>query len=163
MGFMDEIGGILGQFSNAQNVSDQDAHAHYDQIHNSVPTDILGSVIGPALSSLGGGSLQQTIGNSVSQMNPDQRTQLLQVLLNGLQSSGTNLPALLQQLGVSPSVLSNPQQASTSDVTTIAAHAHANAPGVFNRAMEFYSNHPTLVKAMGTAAILAISRQLTKK
>jgi len=163
MGFMDEIGGILGQLSNAQNVSDQDAHAQYDQIHNSVPTDILGSVIGPALSSLGGGSLQQTIGNSVSQMNPDQRTQLVQVLLNGLQSSGTNLPALLQELGVSPSILANPQQASSSDVTTIAAHAHANAPGVFDRAMEFYSKHPTLVKAMGTAAILAISRQLSKK
>lgn len=159
MSLLDQLSGVF-KSAMGDNVSDHDAHQHYDQISNQVPRDQLGAAIGPALSSLGSGDVQQKVANSASQMNPEQRGNLLGTLLDGL--GGGNLGGLLSQLGVDPSVQNNPQSASPEDVGKVAAHAQSNSPDVFHKAMEFYSAHPTLVKAMGTAVIASIARRLSQ-
>jgi hypothetical protein len=57
-------------------------------------------------------------------------------------------------------VAQRPQDASPQDVATVAAHAQADRPAVFNQAMEFYARHPTLVKVLGTLVIAKIAQQL---
>ena len=160
MSLLDQLSGVLSNVMGG-NLSDQQAGEHYDQIHNSVPQNQLAAAIGPALASLGGGQVQQSVTNSATQMDPQQRGNMMQTLLEGL-GGGGNLGGLLSQLGISPSVQTDPQTASPDDLGKLAAHAQANNPDVFHEAMSFYSAHPTLVKALGAAAIAGIARHLSK-
>jgi hypothetical protein len=163
MSFFDQIGGVLQQYANGKpaDATREQAHTHYDQIASAVPPGVLASVIGPALGSLGSPQVRERVQNSAAEMSPQQRGDFMQVLLNGLSSSGANLPGILGQLGVNPSVVNRPQDASPQDVATVAAHAQAERPAVFNQAMEFYAQHPTLVKVLGTLAIAKIAQQLS--
>ena len=159
MSLLDQLSGVLGNITGG-NLSEQELHSHYDQIASTVPQQTLGSVIGPALQSLEAGQAQQGIANSTQQMTPAQRGGLMQQLLGGFGNSGANVGSLLSQLGINQAVAGNPQSATPDEVATLASHAQANAPGVFQEAMSFYSQHPTLVKALGAAAITQIATHL---
>ena len=59
MSFMDQIGGLLSAYASGSGATTRaEAHDHYDQISSSVPTDLLASIIGPALGSLGTSQVQ---------------------------------------------------------------------------------------------------------
>ena len=160
MSLLDQLSGVLGNLTGG-NLNEQQAGEHYDQIASQVPQSQLGAVIGPALASLGGSQVQESVSNSATQMNPQQRGNIMQSLLGGLGGAG-NLGGLLSQLGISPSVQNDPQSASPDDVGKLAAHAQQNNPDVFHEAMSFYSAHPTLVKALGAAAITGIAHHLSQ-
>ena len=160
MSFLDQIGGLLSNVAGG-NLSEQETHDHYDQIAQAVPQSTLGAAIGPALASLGAGQTQQSVSNSAAQMNPQQRGDLMQTLLGGLGGSGGGIGGLLSQLGISQGVASNPQSATPEEVGKLAAHAQSADSGLFQQAMSFYSQHPTLVKALGTAAIAGIATHLS--
>ena len=50
MNWQNMIGGLLDQYTSGTGAANrQEAHEHYDQIAGAVPTNVLGSVIGPAL------------------------------------------------------------------------------------------------------------------
>lgn len=161
MALFDQLGGLLSNVMGG-NLSEQETHDHYDQIAQSVPPQTLGNVIGPALASLGAGEVQQRVANSATQMSPDQRGNIVQSLLGGFGSSGLNIGSLLGQLGVNPAVATNPQAASPDDVAKLATHAQTTNPGLFQDAMSIYSQHPTLVKALGTMVIAKIASQLSQ-
>ena len=163
MGFLDQIGGVLQQYANGVPPTRDQAQGHYDQIASAVPPNVLASVIGPALASLGAPQVRERIQNSASEMSSQQRSDFMQTLLNGLKGSGIDLGSLLPQLGVNPAVADRPQEASAQDVAVVAAHAQSVRPAVFNQAMEFYARHPTLVKVLGTLAITKIAQQLSAK
>lgn len=164
MSWQDAIGGLLQQYAQgARPNTPEEAEDHYDQIHQATPPNILGSILGPALASLGSQEVQGQVANSANAMSPDQRGSLVGGLLQGLSQSGADIPALLSQLGVSQNVATDPSSATPEEVGQIAAHAQEADPGVFSRAMEFYTEHPTLVKALGTAAIAAITYHLAHR
>lgn len=156
MGWQDTIGGVLNQFTGSAAAPGQHPHAQYDQLSSIVPSNVMGSVIGPALGSMATQEVTQHLLGSANAMNPQQRGDLLSSLLGGFTSQGTNAASLLGQLGVNPAVADNPQTATAEDVTALAAHAHQNAPDIFHKAMEFYGEHPTLVKTLGGIAVGAI-------
>ena len=159
MSILDQLSGILSSLTGG-NLNDQQAGEHYDQIASQVPRSQLGAAIGPALASLGGSQVQQSVSNSASQMDSQQRGNLVQTLLGGL-GGAAGAGGILSQLGVNPSVQNDPQSASPDEVGRLAAHAQSNNPDVFHRAMSFYSEHPTLVKALGAAAIAGIARHVS--
>ena len=159
MSLLDQLGGVLNNVMSG-NLNQQQLNSHYDQIASAVPPQTLGAAIGPALQALGVGGAQQGIANSAQQMTPGQRGGLMQQLLGGLGSSGVNVGSVLSQLGINQSVANNPQSATPEEVAALASHAQANNPGVFQDAMSFYSQHPTLVKALGAAAITGIATHL---
>ncbi len=174
MSLLDQLSGVFSNLTGG-NLSDQEAHQHYDQIANTVPREQLGAAIGPAMSNMEPSDVQQRVANSATQMNADQRGSLVQSLLSGLGGSGGGLGGLgalaggagglgglLSQLGIDPSVQNNPQNATPEDVGKLAAHAQSNSPDVFHQAMGFYSAHPTLVKALGTAVIAGVARHLSQ-
>ncbi|MBV9656649.1 MAG: hypothetical protein JO295_00940 [Verrucomicrobia bacterium] len=173
MGILDQLAGLLGgatgggadASASGGNVSESDIHDHYRQLTNEVPAHQIGDAVGPALSNLGTSQVLQQILNSAQQMDPQQRGGLMQSLLNGLSSGGMggNLSGLLSQLGVRPEVAQNPSAATPEEVAQVAAHAHENAPGVFQAAMGFYRQHPTLVQALGTVAMTQIMRHLVQQ
>ena len=159
MALLDQLSGLLGNVLGG-NLSEQEVHSHYDQIAQAVPPQQLGAAIGPALSGLDTQEVQQRVTNSASQMSPLQKGGLMGSLLGALGSSGGNVGSILGNLGIDQSVASNPQNASPEDIGKLAAHAKATDSGVFQQAMSFYSDHPTLVKAMGTLVIAQVARHL---
>jgi len=163
MGWQDLIGGVLNQYATGAAPAQEDAHAHFDQIASAVPSDLMGSVIGPALGTLSTGDVMQHVLSSATQMNPEQRGSLVGSLLGGLTSPGGDTTSLLNQLGINSAVAQDPSSATPEEVAKLAAHAHENEPGVFNSAMSFYAQHPTLVKTFGALAVGAIVSQLAKK
>ncbi len=162
MGFLDQLGGVLDQYASNPNVSREQAHADYDKIASSVPSGVLGSVIGPALASLGTNEVETRIRNSASEMQPSTRSEFLQQLLGAISGAGGNPSAVLSRAGVDPVVAQQPQNASPDQVAKVAAEVHKSHPDAFNAAMAFYKQHPTLVKVLGTAAIAKIAQHLTQ-
>lgn len=156
MDLQNALGAVLKQISETGTGSGQEAHSQFEQLSNLVPASLMGSTIGPALSSLGTQEVAQNLLGSAGAMNPQQRGSLFSSLLSGFSSQGIDTTSLLGQLGVNPSVANNPETASPQDVAALAAHAHENSPDVFHKAMEFYGEHPTLVKTLGTVAVGAI-------
>ena len=67
-------------------------------------------------------------------MTPSVRGQFFQTLLNAIGGGGGNVGSILSQLGVDPSVVNRPQQASPEDVAKVAAHAQQTHPDAFNQA-----------------------------
>jgi hypothetical protein len=55
------------------------------------------------------------------------------------------------------------QQIQPDTVRQLAEHAQKNDPAVIDRASEFYAQHPTVVKALGTAALALIIRHISSK
>jgi hypothetical protein len=121
---------------------------------------ILRSVIGPALSSLGTDGVREQVANTASSMDEQQRTGLARTLLNGLASEG--IDSILKRLGINPSVADNPAAAEVEDLAKLAAHAHENDHGLFNRAMEIYNEYPLMIQTLGAIAIAAIITYLTQ-
>lgn len=163
MALFDQISGLLGNVMGG-NLNEQDTHAHYDQIAQTVPQSTLGTALGSVLGSMNSGEVQQRMANSATQMSPDQRGGVVQTLLGGLGgSSGLNIGSLLSQLGINQNVASDPQSATPDEVARLASHAHENNPGVLQQAMSVYAAHPTLVKALGSVVIAGIASHLSKQ
>lgn len=165
MSILDQLSGLFNNVAGG-NLSEEETHNHYSQIAQQVPQQTLGAAIGPALSSLDNGELKERVLNSAQQMNPEQRGSITQSLLGALGGGalgGGGLGNILSQLGVSPSVATNPQSASPEDISTLAGHAHATNPGLFEKAASFYSAHPTLVSALGTAVIAKVVGNMARQ
>ena len=97
MSFMDQIGGLLSAYASGSGATSRtEAHEHYDQISSSVPSNVLASVIGPALSSLATSEVQQRLFNSASQMTPDQR--IYDIIRTAYDSDGRAVEANLMRL-----------------------------------------------------------------
>lgn len=161
MSLLDQLSGVLGNLTGG-NLNEQETHAQYDQVANTVPRDQLGRSIGTALSQLGTQDVQQQVTNSVGQMTPEQKGGIVQQLLGALGGGAGvgGLGAMLGQLGINQGVANNPQSASPDEVGKLAAHAKENNPSIFQEAMSIYAAHPTLVKALGTLAIAQIANHL---
>ena len=112
--------------------------------------DMLGNI----LANLKPEQTKEHIATSAQQMTPEQRGGLLGQLLGGLGNSGANIPAVLSQLGIDPKVADHPHEASADDVAKVASHTQNSDPSIFQRAMAFYNEHPTLVQSLG-AVVLA--------
>ena len=162
MALFDQLSGLLGNLAGG-NLSEQETHAHYDQIAQSVPPQTLSSAIGSALGGMETNEVQQRVGNSAAQMSPQQRGGMVQSLLGGLGSSGMNIGSLLSQLGINQNVAANPQSATPDEVAKLASQAHATNPGILQEAMSVYAEHPTLVKALGTVVMAQIGRHLANQ
>lgn len=160
MSFLDEIGDVLNRYQEGTGASSrEEAHAHYDQIADKVPQSVLASTIGPALGTLESPEVERRVSRSAAQMTPQQRGGLLGSLIGALPAAG-GLSGLLSRIGVPPTLAQNPEAASPEDVGRVAAYTKDNHSEVFNRAMGFYAEHPTLVKVMGTLAVAAIAKRL---
>ncbi len=159
MSFLDQLGSILSQYQSGSTPDHAQAQAHYDEIAKNVPPNVLAQTIGPALESMDTQHLKEKITQAAAQMTPEQRSAFLQQILAGLGGAG-GLGAALNRSGASPSVAADPASASPQDVGNLAAYAKEHQPEIFRRASEFYAQHPTLVKVLGTVAIASIARRL---
>lgn len=157
MSLLDQLGGVLQQYTNGGTPPEpQQAVEHYQQVASQSPPSALSGALASIFHSPRTGSFGQNIASMFGQSDPSQRAGILNTLL----SSGA-ASTVLSKLGLSPGTTQvSPQQAqqiSPSAVEQAANHAQQQDPSIVDRASEFYSQHPTLVGALGAgAAIMAL-------
>jgi len=161
MGLMD----ILSRYADDAVAAPQQAvHEDFAQAASAAPPDVLGGGIVKALEGDPQG-FESSIARLFEHSDPQQRTGLLQRLI---QAAG---PAVLSSFaGGALSHLARPgaaAQPSDADILTpaqageLAGAARQSNPGIVSELGDFYAQHPTLVKALGAAALAIAMRHMS--
>jgi hypothetical protein len=160
MGIFDNLGDVLKQVTGG-NARPEDVHAAYDQVSGAVPQATLADGIAHAFRSDETPPFEKMIANLFGQSNAAQKAGLLNRLLGALSPQDVARIAggaggLGAIAGAATPGTVTPQQAeqvSPDAVQTLAREAAAHDPSIMDRAADFYAEHPTLVKAVGAAAL----------
>lgn len=152
-----------------------DTETDFDEVARQVSPDVLGSGIAQAFRSDQTPSFGDMIGSLLGGSNPQQRTGLLNQLIQAVGpavlsgAAGGALGRLLQGLQTK-GVTSQPTltTAETAQLTPqqlqeIAVEAQKKDPTVLDKVGSFYAQHPELVKMLGGAALaIALGQMATR-
>lgn len=155
-----DLGNLLNQYLGGANGATNPAQAEtdFDHVSQNVPRATVAQGVTQALRSDQTPPFAQMISHLFSNGTPDQRAGMLNQLLANVGPSvlasvaGGSLGNLLgaDQARVSPEQAS---QLSPQQVQELASKAEQQNPGIVERMGDFYAEHPTLVKAIGGAAL----------
>lgn len=159
-----DLGGLLQQYlgGGQQNVSQQQAENDFERIAPEASQQTLATGVTQALRSDQTPPFPDMVSNLFANSNPGQRAGMLNQLLGALGPNvmsvaggllgnilqGHNNPQQAPQITPEQAAQIDPQQ-----VQQIAQHAEQQNPSVVDRMGDFYSQHPTLVKGLGAAAL----------
>jgi len=171
MGFLSSIGGILEQYagSGAAAAPAGNVEEHFDQVAQNVPCSSLATGLAAALGGGGSSGFAQMATQLFANGNGGQQASMINTLMS------TAGPEILQSFlggsaggGAIGSLIQNGQTSVSPDeaaaippeeVQALAEHVHSNNPSIVDRVSEVYSEHPTLIKSLGAAALgIAIKR-----
>jgi hypothetical protein len=163
MGWMDQIGGLLQQYTGAGTAqASNTAHDDFEQLAQHAPSSALADGLAAAFRSNQTPAFGQMAAQLFSNANGQQRAGLLNTLIS---AAGPAIAAQLLSRGGSSGLAGllgggqtqvTPEQAaqvSPEAVEQLAAHAEQKDPSVIDQVSNFYSEHPTLVKTLGAAAL----------
>jgi len=164
MGLLDNVKGMLSQYmpgnSPTGNVSD-----HFDQVAQSVDPATLAHGISAALHSDQAPPVADVVSQLFSSATADQKAGMLNALLaSATPELRAKVAGLIPGTGAG-SALTAPQAAAVSPtvVASIASQAHAAGGNVIDQMSAFYAQHPTLVKALGSAAMIVAMRKIAER
>ncbi|HWB86108.1 MAG TPA: hypothetical protein VG675_18335 [Bryobacteraceae bacterium] len=169
MNWMDTVGGLLKQYA-APNASPANAEAHFDEVTRAVPSPALGGALADAFRSSSTPPFAQLAAQMFSNANNTQKASVLNELFA---SAGAALPSILGSagLGVLASKLTGGQsvapeaaaQIPAEAVQQIAQHIEQKDPSIVDRLGALYSQHPTLVKTLGSAVLAVTMAKLANR
>jgi len=170
MSLLDELGGLLNQYS-AGNATSDDVHSAYDRVAHTVPQSTLADGISHAFRSDQTPAFEQMVGNLYGQSNPDQKAGLLNQILSALGPNAAQMLGGSGALAGIGSLLSGggsvtPQQAQqipAQQVEVLAQQAAKKDPTIMDQAAGFYAQHPTLVKAIGAGALALLMSRMSRR
>jgi hypothetical protein len=147
-----DLGNLLQQYLGGANpnVNPAQAESDFDHVAQNVPRATVAQGVTQALRSDQTPPFSQMVGQLFSNSNPDQRAGMLNHLLANVG------PSILSSVagGALGNLLGADQARVTPEqVQELAAKAEQQNPGVVDRMGDFYAEHPTLVKAIGGAAL----------
>ena len=171
---MNELSGLLQKYTGAQAGEAQDsAHDDFEQIAQAAPQPAVADGLAAAFRSDQTPEFGQMTSNLFSNSNPQQRAGLLNTLIKyagpailarvmsggggggGGAAGGGGLSSLINLFkGGAQEV--TPEQAAQippEAVGQVAEQAEKHDPSIIDHISNFYSEHPTLVKSLGTAAL----------
>jgi len=162
MTILDQLGDILKQYS-SKNPPEAHATDHFEQVATQVPQAHLGEVLTNVFQSPETGSFGDNIASMYQRSNPQQQAGILTQLVQAVGGSG-----LLSSLGLNlpagaPVTPEQAQQVSPEAVKEVANQAQQQNPGIVQQAGEFYSQHPQLVKALGTGIAIWAMQRFTRR
>jgi hypothetical protein len=169
MGFMD----ILNRYVEQQpGQAVPDAGDHMYEVAQSAPREVVSHGLAEAFRTDQTPPFGQMVAQLFGQSNPQQRAGLLNHVLGALGPGGLGglaggaggpggmagggLGDLLRQFTAGGGKQITADQANSLDpeqVNEIATRAQQQDPGIVDRVSDFYAQHPTLVKALGSAAL----------
>jgi len=173
MNWLDNIGGLLQQYANAQG-DQQHAGAEqvYDEVSKHAPREELASGLSEAFRSPQTAPFPNMLGQLFANSNPSMKSSILSTLLASVgpqvlssilaRHAGSGVP---NQLGVGQRQLDarEADQIPPSVIEEMAEHAEKQDPSVIDQISDFYAQHPTVVKGLGAAALGIALNHLSKQ
>jgi len=159
MGILDQLSGVLSQYSGGAAQPPADVHEHFDAVAQAAPQGLIAEGLAAAFRSNQTPAFGQLLGNLFSQSSGDQKAGMLNQLLATAepgvlsQLAGGGALAGLLQGGAKQITPEQAAQISPEAVQQLAAHAEKADPSIIDRASSFYAEHPMLIKTLGGAVL----------
>ena len=158
MGFLD----VLSQYvDHRAGTASPDAPRHFEEVAQSAPPHVLSEGLADAFRADETPPFGQMVAQLFGNSDPQQRAGLLNQMLGSLgpgvlaaMAGGPLRDLFAQAGGASPPI--TPDQATAvrpEQVQEIATKAEQANPGIVDRVSQFYSQHPGLVRTLGSAAL----------
>jgi hypothetical protein len=163
MGLLDDVKNVIGQYS-AGNASTEDLSAQFHQVVGTANPSAVSQGIAAMLGSNG----TQPFGQMVSQLfangSADQKTGMLNAMLaNATPEIRAKLGSLIPAAAATGAVSGVQATSISADaVSALAQQVHSQNPGIVQEMGSFYSQHPTLVKTLGSAAMVLAMRKIAE-
>ncbi len=160
MGLLDEVKGVLAQYAQGSSPSG-DPDAHFDQVTRGVSGASLEQAVAAAFRSDQTPPFAQMVSQLFSSASPEQRASMLNALLAAAPESIRSQlgPAIAGAASVSTQQVSG---VSPETVQNIARQVEQHDPSVVDKLSAVYAEHPTLVKALGTTAMIVAMRKIAQ-
>ena len=163
MGLLDDMKGLLTQYASGATPSG-DAGGHFQQVAQSVDSGTLAQGIAAAMRSDQTPPFAQLVSQLFASGSGDQKLAMLNTLLSNVSpEQRAQLTALVPGLGSGAAVTSE-QVATVSPaaVQSLAQRVEQHNPGIVDKMSSLYAAHPTLVKTLGTAAMMIAMRKIAE-
>ena len=164
MGLLDNLTGILSQYASGA-APTGDAGAHFEQVAQSVDSGTVAQGIAAAMRSNETPPFAQMVSQLFSSGSSDQKMAMLNTLLSSVSpEQRAEVSALIPGLGTASSVTGNQAAAiSPTAVQALAQHVEQHDAGIVDKMSTLYAAHPTLVKTLGTAAMMIAMRKIAER
>jgi len=164
MGLLDSLKGVLAQYTSGTEPPG-DPSAHFDQVAQSVDSETMAHGIAEAMRSDQTPPFAQLASQIFASGSGDQKMAMINTFLSSISpDQRAQLSALIPGLGATSSVTSAQAAAvSPTALQTLAQHAEQHDGGIVDKMSSFYAAHPTLVKTMGTAAMMIAMRKIAER
>jgi hypothetical protein len=170
MGWMNQLGGLLGQYMDAQNPDR--AEQDFDEVSRHAPRDAMAGGLAEAFRSDRTPPFANMLGQLFGNSNSNMKASLLNTLIAAAgpqvlsailaRHSGSSAP---KEINVQSGHLS-PEEADrvpAAAVEELADEAQKRDPNVIDQISDFYAEHPTLVKSLGAAALAVAMSHFAKQ
>ena len=148
------------------NASETDLQAAYDQVAQGAPQSAVRDGLAEAFRSEQTPEFPQMVANLFGRSDPNQKAGLLNTLLGKLNPAERKeaLGPVAETTGATTGQVTpdKAQQIQPQQVAALANHAQRKDPSVMDQAAAFYSQHPTLVKGLGAAALAILLSKATQ-
>jgi hypothetical protein len=164
--WFNQLGGMLQQYAAGTPPQAEHVEQHFDQVASSAPQASIAEALAAAMRSNQTPPFGEMLATMFSHSNPDQKAGLLNTLLGSVSGGGASsiLSSLgLPNLGGTTVTAADAQRISPADVQTAASEAEQRNPSVVDRASEFYSQHPLVVKMLGAAALSTLMSHMAER
>jgi hypothetical protein len=164
MGLLDTVKGVLAQYG-AGSAPTGDAGAHFEQVAQSVDSGTVAQGIAAAMRSDATPPFAQMVSQLFASGSGDQKMAMLNTLLSSVSpEQRAQISALIPGLGAAASV-TGPQAAAVSPtaIQTLAQHVEQHDAGIVDKMSAVYAAHPTLVKTLGSAAMMIAMRKIAER
>jgi hypothetical protein len=119
MNWHDVIGGVVNKATGAETSA---AQTEPQEASGLASSSLLGSVIGTAFTSFNRTGLVEELNGVTSFLSPELKADLVASALDKIGASGTDVQALLSQLGINPAISNNPEEATTDELARLSEH-----------------------------------------
>ena len=157
MGFLDEIEGLAG------GAGGTDLTARFHQLVGAAGPNALSQGMTAALSSGQAPPFAQTVSQLFANGSADQKAGMLNRLLaSATPEMQAKLTAMIPGATGGPITSGQATGVPSETVQTVASQMVQHNPGVVSEMGSFYSEHPTLVKTLGAAAMMVAMRSIAE-
>ena len=159
MSWMDRIGNLLSQYRSTGTAPQPppDVNGHFDQVAQAAPPSAIAEGLAAAFRSDQTPAFGQMLSTLFTQSNGEQKAGLLNRLMGAIGPG--NLTQILSGVGVGGLLsggnisAAQAERISPAVVQQIATHAEKLNPSIVDSVSNFYTQHTTLVKTIGGAAL----------
>jgi hypothetical protein len=164
MSFLDSLGGIFAQYAPGA-AAPADVATHFDQVAQTADSTTVASGIAAALRSDQTPDFGTTVSQLFANASPAQKAGMLNALLASAPAGlRDQLAGLIPGAAATSAPVTGAQVSAVPPdvVASIASRLHQQSGTIVDTMSAFYAQHPTLVKTLGSAAMVIAMRKMAE-